>query len=242
MCVFFPLFSHIFSATPFFFRFPPPPSSYLFLKKKYFSTQRPVWPLESRTVLVPQPAQEEKEVRKRYLKNENETTTAAAAAAVAAAAYVYVQLFNNVCFLLLCCRFFRFLISCRRRVTVAVQRHPLASSWKLCRFFIVLFIFLLCWIVRAGNGSRAGTVMMHVVMMSSASPWSGLRPVMAVVTVAAYVVHAVGSRSRIPTTRSRVNNGVVIAVGRVRAGRVHRWTGRYVAWFGHSIQRIPTTN
>jgi len=233
---FFPFF-HTYSARRHFFRFPPPPSSSLFLKKKkYFSTQRPVWPLESRRVLVPQPAQEEKEVRKRYLKNENETTTAAAAA------YVYVQLFNNVCFLLLCCRFFHFLISCRRRVTVAVQRHPLASSWKLCRFFIVLFIFLLCWIVRAGNGSRAGAVMMHVVMMSSASPWSGLRPMMAVVTVAAYVVHAVGSRSRIPTTRPRVNNGVMIAVGRVRAGRVHRWTGRNVAWFGHSIQRIPIAN
>lgn len=151
--------------------------------------------------------------------------------------YMYSSLIMFVFFCVVAFLFLDFLSSTRHR------RRPTSSSYVKLKimslFFIVLFIFLLCWIVRAGNGSRAGTVMMHVVMMSTASPWCGLRPMMAVVTVATYVVHTVGSRSRIPTTRPRVNNRVVVAVGRVRAGRIHRWTGWYVAWFGHSIQGIP---
>lgn len=117
----------------------------------------------------------------------------------------------------------------------AVQRVILLRQAEIMSPFVVLlFILLLCWIVRAGNGSRAN-VMMHVAVMSSASPRSRLWPMMAIVTIATYMMYAVGSRSRIPATRPRVNDCVMIAIGRIRAGRIHCWTGWYVAWFSHSV-------
>lgn len=223
ICVFFFLsFSHIFSATP-FFRFPPPPSSFFFFK--IFLVHSDLYDLsESRKVLVPQPAQEK---GRRYLKKKMRQQRQ----------LVYVQLsffflFNNVCFLLSRFYFSNFI---SWFPAAAVQRVILLRQAEIMSPFVVLlFILLLCWIVRAGNGSRAN-VMMHVAVMSSASPRSRLWPMMAIVTIATYMMYAVGSRSRIPATRPRVNDCVMIAIGRIRAGRIHCWTGWYVAWFSHSV-------
>lgn len=42
---------------------------------------------------------------------------------------------------------------------------------------------------------------------------------------------------RVPAARSRVHNGIVIAIGRYGSGRIHRGSSRSISWF--TIQRIP---
>jgi hypothetical protein len=39
-----------------------------------------------------------------------------------------------------------------------------------------------------------------------------------------------------------MDDGVMIAVGRIGAGRVHGWTRRDVARLAHSVQRVPLMN
>ena len=55
------------------------------------------------------------------------------------------------------------------------------------------------------------------------------------------MAHAVHSRPRrVATARPRVDDGVVVRVGRVGAGRVHGGSGRDVAGLGDSaVERVP---
>ena len=85
--------------------------------------------------------------------------------------------------------------------------------------------FLFAGVVRSGYGSRTGSVM-DVARVTSDVVGALLRPVRSVVAVCVgRSGNAVDARRRVATARPRVNDGVVVAVGRVRARRVHRRAG-----------------
>lgn len=106
----------------------------------------------------------------------------------------------------------------------------------------VKFLELLLFGGIMGSGNGSWTTMN--LLDSRIDPWSSsIRSVMISSSSIARLLphHSVSSRIT-PTTRPGVNDGVVIAIRRIRSSRIHRRSCRDVSRFAHStIQRVPRT-
>lgn len=104
---------------------------------------------------------------------------------------------------------------------------------------------LLGRVMRARNGAWAGTVMDFAVSVARiTSLLSGCLMVVIglPVLLSLAVMNSIGPWRRIAASGPGMDDGVMIAVGRIGAGRVHGWTRRDVARLAHSVQRVPLMN